>query len=161
MSPEPNAQAAPNDSPSQEQAVSTAWFSRQRALLIAALILAGLWILGLVILAAFSANPVTLNQRQIRASDLIITGRITSVGSSTITVTKEWIRGEELQTLTVTNLDQTGITPGDEFLIPLQRLPKGKSQVTPTSLPNAVPLIYPATPEAQTQLQNLLKSRIP
>jgi hypothetical protein len=46
---------------------------------------------------------------------------------------------------------------GRDFLVPLERLGKGRYQITPTSLPNEAPLIYPATPEAESQLLKILK----
>lgn len=159
MSPEPSAKAAPASSPASEGRNAIAHLLRKRAVLIAAFILSGLWILGLVILAALSANPVTLNQKQIRASDFVVTAQRNPDGSPTLIVTKEWTEGEELGTIMVTNLEQTAMTPGAEFLVPLLRAAKGRFRVTPTSLPDEAPLVYPATPEALDQLQSLLKSR--
>jgi hypothetical protein len=159
LSPEPSAKAAPAQSPASEGRNSFAGILRRRAVLIAALILAGLWISGLVILAAMSANPVTLNQKQIRASDFVVTATRSPDSASSLVVSKEWIRGDDLGTITVTNLEQTRMTADKEFLVPLLREPKGRFQVTPTSLPNQAPLVYPATPEALEQLQKLLESR--
>jgi hypothetical protein len=113
----------------------------------------------LAVLAFLSANPVTINQKQIRVSDFIVTATRDSERPSTLTVTKEWIRNDDLETVTVTNLNATNMAAGEEFLVPLQRLAKGRFQVTPTSLPNEVPLVYPATADAERQLQSLLESR--
>jgi hypothetical protein len=135
-------------------------FFRKRSVLVAAAMLAGFWILGLAALALFSANPVTINQKQIRQSDFLVTATRDSDEVSTLTVTKEWIQGEQLGTITVTNLGDTKIAVGQEFLVPLQQAVKGRFQVTPTgSLLNEVPLVYPATAEAKSQLQALLESR--
>jgi hypothetical protein len=160
LSPDPAAKIPPAESSNVDGGDSPADHSSKRAVLLAALILAGLWIVGLVVLAAISANPVTINQMQIRDSDLIVTARRGAEGSSTLVITKEWIHGEELETITVTNLERTNIVPGEEFLVPLKRMAKGRFQVTPTSPAlKEVPLIYPATPESKSQLQSLLESR--
>jgi hypothetical protein len=128
-----------------------------RPVLIGALGLA--WIVGLVLLAAFSANPVTLNQKQIRVSDFVVTAQRSPDDSTELIVVKEWLRGEDLGTIRVTNLDKTNLTTDQEFLVPLQRLTNGRIQITPTPLPNNPPLVYPATPEAEAELQKLLESR--
>lgn len=159
LSPEPKATALPPASPSIPGAESGPKSFRTRAVLIAALVIAGLWISGLGVLALVSANPVTLNQKQIRESHLIVTAVRESDDSTALAVTKEWIRGEELGRITVGNLGETRMRAGQDFLVPLQRLSTGRYQVTATSLPNEAPLVYPATPEAESQLQRLLDSR--
>jgi hypothetical protein len=160
LSPEPTAKTSPAESPGSDGRNATAGISPRRAVLVAALILAGLWIVGLVVLAAVSANPVTINQKQIRDSDLIVTAKQSTDNPSKLVVTKEWIQGDDLGTIQVTNLEQTRIVPGEEFFVPLKRMAKGRFQVTPTppSL-NEAPLIYPATAEAQSQLESILESR--
>ncbi len=127
-------------------------------ILIVALAVTVVWILGLVVLAVLTANPVTINERQIRQSDLIVTASRNTDKSSTLIVTKEWFRGEDLGTITVTNLADTNMPIGQEFLVPLQRLPKERFQVTSALALMNAPLIYPATPEAERQLQSLLES---
>lgn len=157
MSPEPKAAAPPPGPPGPEGGKCPADFFRSRAVLIAAFGACGLWMLGLVALAMFSANPVTLNQKQIRESDAIVTayreGKV-----SVLVVTKTWLGADGLGAVTVTNLEDTRMPKGQEFLVPLQRLPGERYRVTPTSLPNKAPLVYPATPEAESQLQTLLES---
>jgi hypothetical protein len=130
-----------------------------KSVLIVALAISAAWILGLGILALVSANPVTINQKQIRESDLIVTASRKAQESSTLVVTREWVHDEDLGTITVVNLEDAKMPMGQEFLVPIQRLAKGRFQVTPTSLPDKAPLVYPATPEAESQLQSLLESR--
>jgi hypothetical protein len=161
LSPEPKSPAPPVESPGSEVRNSAGNFFGKRSVLVAALIVSALWILGLVVLAAVSANPVTINQKQIRESHFIVTAMRDSSNPSTLVVTKEWFRGEELGTITVTNLDETNMTLGQKFLVPLQKLATGRFLVTPTSLPNKAPLVYRATPKAESQLKTLLESRAP
>lgn len=122
-----------------------------------ALVAAIVWILGLVTLAIVSANPVTLNILQIEQSDYVVTATRTGPDANTIEVSREWKRGEELGTITVTNLDDARMPADGEFLLPLNKLSSGRYSITPTALPNKAPLIYPTTEEAMNQLETILK----
>jgi hypothetical protein len=133
--------------------------SRPRKVVIAAFAVAGAWILGLLVLAASSANPVTLNRKQILHSDLVVTATRPKAEASTLIVNKEWKHAEELGEITVENLEETRMPTDREFLVPLHRLGQGRYLITPTTLPNEAPLIYPATAEAESQLQELLEAR--
>ena len=117
---------------------------------------AGLWILGLVLLAVFTANPVTLNREQILRSDYLVTATRKSPDSPMLEVKKEWKHAEKFGEVAVANLNEITMPAGREFLVPLERLGQKRFLVTPTTLPNAAPLIYPATPEAESQLQEIL-----
>ena len=130
--------------------------SRNRTILIAAFAIAGAWILGLVVLALTSANPVTLNQKQIQHSHYVATAIRPTSDSTTLSVQKEWKRGEELGEITVTNLAEVRMPANQEFLVPLQRLRGSGYRITATTLPNEAPLIYPVTQEAEAQLTELL-----
>jgi len=99
---------------------------------------AAIWILGLIGLAAFSANPVTLNEMQIRRSKFIVTGQRS--GNDSLKVSREWRQGGELGEITVVNLDETEMPEGGDFLVP-----------------HEAPLVYPATEDAILQLESILK----
>ncbi len=132
--------------------------ARNRTMLIVAALVAAVWVLGLVVLALISANPVTLNEEQILHSLFVVTAIRPDAKSSMLLVTKEWLHGEDLGEIAVANLDHAKMPADRECLVPLQRLGKGRYQITPTTLPNEAPLIYPATPEAEAQLRELLKA---
>jgi hypothetical protein len=149
--------AAPADATTPAEPAQANGHPRKPSWLIAAGLLASGWILGLVILAVVSANPVTMNARQIQRSQFLVTGSRPDAKSSKLITTREWIHAAELGEITVTNLDQSQMPAGRDFLVPLERLGKGRYQITPTSLPNEAPLIYPATPEAESQLLKILK----
>ncbi len=117
---------------------------------------AGLWILGLIALAVLTANPVTLNREQILRSDYVVTARRETGDSPLLIVQKEWKHAEDLDEVTIANLNEINMPPGREFLVPLERIGARRFLVTPTTLPNHAPLIYPATPEAEAQLQEIL-----
>lgn len=153
---EPPSAVQPRSSPSPQS------FSNRRMLLIAGG-LATAWILGLLILAVTTANPVTLNRKQIERSPFVVTATREAADSSILLVSKEWKHGRELGKISVINLHETGMPVGREFLVPLEfgLTNEGESPqyaVTPTTLPNEAPLIYPATPEAQSALEELLKA---
>lgn len=131
--------------------------ARSRRPLIVAFAIAGVWISALLVLALTTANPVTLNRKQIRESDYVVTAKRTDPGAQTLEVLKEWKRGEELETVTIANLDRVELPADREFLVPLNSVGSGRYRITKTTLPNRVPLIYPATEEAKSQLAAILK----
>ena len=145
--PESSADAVPNaDAPS----------SKSRGRLFFAAGVAGVWILGLIVLAVLTANPVTLNREQILRSDYVVTARREAADSPVLIVQKEWKHAENLDEVTITNLDEVQMAAGPEFLVPLERIGPKRFLITPTTLPNRAPLIYRATPEAEAQLKEVL-----
>ena len=129
--------------------------------------LALLWILFLLVLAIWYANPVTLNRRQVLDSDLVIEGRIRSLVSGEVEVTQTLFGTVPAELLKVTNLSDTGAREGEIYLLPLVHSSAGNSpdelayQVTPTGLPHprrpgeGLPLIYPQSAEILQQLRGL------
>ena len=117
---------------------------------------AACWIVGLITLAIATANPVTLNSEQIQHSQFIVTATRKTVDGAILVVQTEWKHGQDLGEITIGNLDQVKMPTGSEFLVPLIRTASDRFVITPTSLPNEIPLIYPATEEATQQLQALL-----
>lgn len=124
--------------------------------LAAALLVAGLWILALAVLAAFTANPVTINAQQILRSDYVVTAPFPAPLAEKLVSEKEWKRGGGLGSLRVENLSEIPATPGRRYIIPLKHSTGGAYRVTSAPLPDNPPLIYPATPEAERQLRDLL-----
>jgi len=120
------------------------------------------WWTILILLVIFTANPVVLNYRQIAESDYVVTGRVVDRTLGRVEVLKEWqpapSRAEPLQpgVIEVTNLPEvTTASRGDEFLFPLQRVGR-RFEVTPARALNNRPLIYPVTPVAEKQLEQIL-----
>lgn len=140
---------------------SNPWSSRRNLLIAGGLATA--WILTLLFLAWTTANPVTLNRKQIERSHFVVTATRESKDSSMLIVSKEWKHGRELGTISVINLKETGMPVGREFLVPLEAVSLRDDDtpqyaVTKTTLPNEAPLIYPATPEAKSALEEQLKN---
>ena len=121
-----------------------------------ALAAAVLWLLALGGLALFTANPVTLNVEQIRASDYVVTGRLSEREHDVIVVERKWKGGELPAEFSVRNLSQTSARPGRTYVVPLSRMRSAALQVTETDLPENPPLVYPETEEAIAQLTAIL-----
>lgn len=117
-----------------------------------------LWIAGLILLAVFTANPVTLNRDQVLRSEAVITGQVVDAAQSLVKVERVW-RGDKIgPEIRVENLSVTGARGGDSYIFPLsiERSDGRKYRVTESLLPNAAPLIYPATPESAEMLSKIL-----
>jgi hypothetical protein len=146
-----------------EPAVSTeTWGTSRRARLamMAAALLAGLWGLALGGMALFTANPVTLNREQVLRSDAVIRGDVVDLEEGQVQVERLWPvrRPVEGESLRLANLKATKASNGEAYLMPVSRTADGY-EVTRTSLPGEVPLIYPATNEAEAQLERVLEGR--
>lgn len=121
-----------------------------------AAVLAILWGALLIGLVLFTANPVTLNQRQIAEADYVVTATVSDLGRGTAVVENEWKHGTPLRTITVENLDEVTARADREYIIPLTKTGRDRYRVTQTALPGQPPLIYPASEEAREQLERIL-----
>lgn len=119
---------------------------------LAVLVLAGIWYVALISLAALTGNPVTINQLQIRQSDLVVSGTVDEDGVvSHINVHK--VRGMMPEgEIRITNFEW----PPGNYILPLKRV-GGELEVTRSELPDKPPLIYPANDESIEQLLQILK----
>ncbi len=139
--------------------------NRSRRFLLFASVLACLWIVALAVLAAFTANPVTLNQDQIRRSGFIVTATVVDLETSRVLIDQEW-RGGALQgEIVVRNLRETSAESRRKYILPLSRANDGKDEfvVTGSLVPVSAsepekkkPLIYPADDDAIGQLKEIL-----
>jgi hypothetical protein len=128
---------------------------RSPVLLIAAIVLAILWWIVLVLLAVFTANPVTLNRDQIAHSSHVITGVVDDPSSGQVTVEREW-KGKGLSgVITVEDLAASGARQGGKYLLPLSR-GAINWRVSETPRPASTRLIYAESPDAIAQLQSIL-----
>lgn len=115
------------------------------------------WLLALAVLTAATANPVTLNREQILRSAVVVQARVDDLQSGTCAVLDAW--GPDLvgEFIRIHNLADTPARNGGEYLLPLSSAGPEDWNVTPTRLPHAPPLIYPATDQAREQLQRILQ----
>jgi len=123
----------------------------------ATIALVAVWWAFLMGLAWLTANPVTLNYRQIEDSRYVVTGRVANLSDGTVEVEREWRREEPLEVVRVEDLKRSGAVEGQTYLIPLRPNGDGLYRVTPTPRVDAVPPIYPATDAAIGQLESILQ----
>ena len=109
-------------------------------------------------MAAFTANPITINREQVLLADAVLLADVTAADE--IRVARIWSQRRPVpaETLRLDNLAATRARIGKRYLIPISRTPSG-FQVTPTALPGQVPLVYPQTSEAEEQLDRVLPAR--
>lgn len=124
------------------------------------------WVGTVAALTWTSANPVTLNQQQILNSDLVVVGKVVDDPAPRYVIEpvdhQPWPLTER-RPIGVSNLPGTEAHAGQTYIFPLTRHAEdqgvpmhGDYFVTPSHLPNAAPLIYPATPAALKQLEQIL-----
>ena len=123
---------------------------------------AGLWLMGLAVLSLRTSNPVTLNRDQILVATDVLTAVVEDAQSGQVRVEKSWKEEVHEDQLRLSNLHETRPSAGERLLIPITASRDGW-QVTPSKLPpNGPPLVYPATPESERQLRQLLRTgRLP
>ena len=118
-----------------------------------------MWIASLIAMAIWASNPVTLNRQQIlRALDegLVLRARVIDLETGHCEAIEQWPAAEPGNTFQVTNLEQTAAQPGATYLLPLLQN-DGGYVVAPSMLPGENPLVYPDTPDAIAQLEELLR----
>ena len=141
-----------------------------RRLLMASVVFAAAWILFLILLVVFTANPPVLNFRQIASADYVVQARIVDRQQGSADVEQVWeaapFRGgsEPPKTgrLTIENLKDAPAVHGEQsYLIPLVRARLGQDHdayvIPSVRNPAEVPQIYPATPAAKTRLVQILE----
>jgi len=121
-------------------------------------IVLAVWVLSLAVMAVISANPVTLNRDQIAHSSFLVTAKVIDRSLGTVDILKEWRRRAAVpsQSVTLSNLDQTGVRNGETYLMPLSKRPDGTLMVTETRMANGRPLVYPDGDESRKLLTDLL-----
>jgi hypothetical protein len=125
-------------------------------LLVIAAVLAAAWMVAILLLAHYTANPVTLNREQILESPFVVIGTV--VGDPArghVSVEREWKRQALSGTIDVANLSATGVKTGQTYIIPLSK-PDQSLQVTEAPNSNGTALVYPATPDALDQLKSIV-----
>jgi hypothetical protein len=121
-----------------------------------AALLAAAWMVAILLLAHYTANPVTLNREQILESPFVVTGTV--VGDPArghVSVEREWKKQALSGTIDVANLSATGAKMGLTYIIPLSK-PDQSLQVTEAPNSNGTALVYPATLEGLDQLKSIV-----
>jgi hypothetical protein len=128
-------------------------------LLLTAIILSIAWWIALGTMALLTAKPVMINREQVLRAPRVVTATVVDdPKSGQLQIKQEWKGSGPSGTISVPNLSAAGAKRGGTYLVPLSRTSDG-FEVSRTMLPNAAPLIYPATPEAIEQLKQILSAR--
>lgn len=123
----------------------------------AALIALG-WCAALAWLALATSNPITLNRKQIRDADAVVTVRVIDAKAGTCRIVQQWTGDPLPQEIVVDRLLETAARGDAEWILPLARH-RGELSVLTSRLPSKARLVYPATPEAVRQLAAILGAK--
>ena len=125
------------------------------------------WLTALGLLAMLTANPVTLNEQQIRQSEIIVSAQFSSADPLELTVGKVWPPETDTpQQIRLRKDQKLDVNPGISYLVPLQRTRSQEFIVTRAILAGMTadgsyrrtpPYIYPDDPAARTQLREMMK----
>lgn len=132
--------------------------SARRRFVLAAAVVLGWWAV-LVGMVAFTANPVTLNRRQVALSDAVVKVEVLDVDSGRVNVLETWKRRNVPAELAIPNLAAGGAKTGGTYLVPVRIAPDGGCRITRVLVGDEAPLIYPASDESVEQLELLLSER--
>jgi hypothetical protein len=122
---------------------------------IIAVLIAIAWCAVLAILVLLSANPVTLNRRQIFDADALVAAQVLDPQSGACRVTRQWNDDPLPEQIVVERLHDTAVTEEGEWILPLQ-VRGDRLEIVPSLLPSGARLVYPATPDAVRQLEAIL-----
>lgn len=114
------------------------------------------WIAGLIALAARTSNPPQLNLLQVSRATLIVTAVVEDLSAGRCRVERSFSPGPPPKEIVVTNLSQTPAASGKTYLLPLARdLRRDDDGYRIVDVPDKgiPPLVYPAGPEIEAQLQ--------
>jgi hypothetical protein len=123
----------------------------RRRFFLAAVVVAAWWAV-LIALVIFTANPVTLNRRQLRSSSQIVTAEIVDAADGRVKVVKDWSGSGVTGELHVDGLRESGVRDEETYILPLSLTARGGWQVTPAPEAPDRRLVYPATDDALQQL---------
>ena len=111
-----------------------------------------LWYSALVSLALLTSNPVTVNARQIRDSQLVVVGTVNDGGEVKVVRTATGALPIEPLKIVLDGQPHAG-----ELILPLIKEAR-EFRVTPTLLPRHDRLVYPATEHTLRQLDAILRA---
>lgn len=124
--------------------------------LVPALIVFGLWLCVLIGLAAFSANPTTLNHAQITAAPLVVEATVDPNDRTRWQVSRTWPERQIDAPIEIEGLDDLPFETGQSYLIPVEPVGGGGYRLVPLPKPLGRSLIYPANPQTIAELEAIL-----
>lgn len=137
--------------------------SGKRYFLIAAVAMF-VWLTALLAMVAFTANPVTVNRRQLKNSHYVVTATIKDLKTGQVDVLKEWKGGEGRKEINVTGLAGKVVVAGagkpvdgKTYVLPLSMTPDGL-RVTPINAKEDSATIYPAEEGTLEQVEEALSN---
>ena len=139
--------------------------SRRRSfwLLLAAAGATAVWFLFLLLTAIETANPVTVNRKQLLASDALVVAvpGPSSDGAVSLTVERS-LAGVRLDgPLEVGGIEPERFAGGGAFLVPLIRKRDGYLVTPAPAALNGTPLVYPANDETLRAAEAIVAARSP
>ncbi|TWU11853.1 hypothetical protein CA54_06650 [Symmachiella macrocystis] len=129
---------------------------RSKTRLVVGIIVWVVWIAGLLALAGLSSNPITLNRRQFADADLVIIGNVADSSTGRVSVAETMYGIFPEKELTVVGLSEiSNLSAGNSYVMPLKRL-NGEFDVVAITKDERGRVVYPATSEVRSQLDNVL-----
>lgn len=154
--PAPSAAESRDDGPGAVPGLlSPAAISNRRA---AAAAIAVVWCAALAWLALATSNPVTLNRKQVLEADAVVAVQIQDRVAGACRVVRRWRGTAVPDEIVVHGLAETAARGDGEWILPLQQTGRGY-EVQTSALPGQLRLVYPATPEAVRQMEELVVER--
>jgi len=116
------------------------------------------WIAALLALAGLSSNPITLNRRQFADADLVIIGNVADSSTGRVSVAETMFGVFPDKELTVVSLGEiSNVSAGNSYVMPLKRR-NGEFDVVAITNDERGRVVYPATSEVRSQLDNVLSA---
>jgi hypothetical protein len=148
---EPRTDAAVVGAPSTQHGSPASGTARRTA----AALIAVVWCVALTWLVLATANPVTLNRRQILDADAVVTAQLIDPATGTCRIVRQWNGTTLPDEIVVAHLDETAVRAGSDWILPLVKTGE-EPEVLASSPPSHARFVYPATPEALEQLEAIL-----
>jgi hypothetical protein len=115
-----------------------------------------LWVLALIVLVVTTANPPQVNLAQLSRATLMVTARVVDPQTGECAILRSFSPGKLPERITVTNLAKTPAQADTAYLLPLARDvagPDGSYRVVDVPELDLPPLVYPAGPEIESQVE--------
>jgi len=116
-------------------------------------------------MAVWTANPVTLNRRQLKNADYVVVGRVVDARQGRVQVVREFKTGRRLNEIHIAGLREntrvagwsfSGVATGETYILPLSVSTTGGTLHITRDVPGKDRgTVYPATPQIQQQLGEL------
>lgn len=129
--------------------------SRTKLPLLIAFVLCVVWWIVLASMAAFTANPPTLNYEQfsLENAEVVVVGNVKDRDKGTFDVKESHFSNLPAGEITITNLKNSSVKSEGDFLIPLRGTPSGAWEVVPTPLPKNNLIAYPVSEHTRAQFE--------